>query len=100
MIFCHRSGDECVVALCNQWYLDYGDKKWKEQAFKALVQLNTYHDEVKKNFQACFNWLHEYACSRTYGLGEFYHLQIFHVNNSQYTSFAIFSYFPYNFLWK
>ncbi|XP_066998764.2 leucine--tRNA ligase, cytoplasmic [Anabrus simplex] len=64
-----RSGDECVVALCNQWYLDYGEEKWKAKAEKALENMNTYHEEVKKNFMSCLNWLHEYACSRTYGLG-------------------------------
>lgn len=64
-----RSGDECVVALCDQWYLDYGDEKWKEQAGKALEKINTYHEEVRKNFVGCLNWLHEHACSRTYGLG-------------------------------
>lgn len=64
-----RSGDECVVALCNQWYLNYGEDEWRAQAEKALDKMNTYHDEVKKNFMACLNWLHEYACSRTYGLG-------------------------------
>lgn len=64
-----RSGDECVVALCDQWYLDYGEESWKRQALKALDQMNTYHDEVKKNFTGCLNWLHEHACSRTYGLG-------------------------------
>lgn len=26
-----RSGDECVVALCDQWYLDYGEETWKKQ---------------------------------------------------------------------
>lgn len=25
-----RSGDECVVALTDQWYLDYGEPKWLE----------------------------------------------------------------------
>lgn len=64
-----RSGDECVVALCNQWYLNYGEENWKAQAVKLLEKMNTYHDEVKKNFHATLNWLHEYACSRTYGLG-------------------------------
>ncbi|KOB74537.1 Leucyl-tRNA synthetase [Operophtera brumata] len=64
-----RSGDECVVALCNQWYLDYGEEAWKAQTEKALARMNTYHDEVRKNFQATLSWLHEYACSRTYGLG-------------------------------
>lgn len=64
-----RSGDECVVALCNQWYLNYGEAKWKAQAEKALEEMETYHDEVKRNFKASLNWLHEHACSRTYGLG-------------------------------
>ncbi|GBP07012.1 Leucine--tRNA ligase, cytoplasmic [Eumeta japonica] len=64
-----RSGDECVVALCDQWYLDYGEAGWKKQSEEALAKMNTYHDEVRKNFQATFKWLHEYACSRTYGLG-------------------------------
>lgn len=64
-----RSGDECVVALCDQWYLDYGEEKWKAIAKKSLEKINTYHDEVRKNFQACLDWLHEHACSRTYGLG-------------------------------
>ncbi|KOC69270.1 Leucine--tRNA ligase, cytoplasmic [Habropoda laboriosa] len=64
-----RSNDECVVALCNQWYLDYGEETWKEEAMKALNNLNTYHDEVRKNFLVCLDWLHEHACSRTYGLG-------------------------------
>lgn len=27
-----RSGDECIVALCDQWYIDYGAEDWKETA--------------------------------------------------------------------
>lgn len=27
-----RSGDECIVALCDQWYLDYGAAEWKAKA--------------------------------------------------------------------
>lgn len=65
-----RSGDECVVALCNQWYLNYGEPDWKTVTEKALDNLETYHDEVKKNFLASLDWLHEHACSRTYGLGK------------------------------
>ncbi|XP_039311411.1 leucine--tRNA ligase, cytoplasmic isoform X2 [Solenopsis invicta] len=64
-----RSNDECVVALCNQWYLDYGEENWKKETLEALKNVNTFHEEVRKNFLACFDWLHEHACSRTYGLG-------------------------------
>ena len=42
----------------------------EKEAIEALNNLNTFHDEVGKNFMACLNWLHEYACSRTYGLGK------------------------------
>lgn len=31
--------------------------------------MELYHPEVRRNFEACLAWLHEYACSRTYGLG-------------------------------
>ncbi|KAL5460341.1 hypothetical protein EMCRGX_G033786 [Ephydatia muelleri] len=64
-----RSGDVCVVALCDQWYLDYGDESWKEQTRKVLKGLQTYSDEVRHNFEGTLNWLHEHSCSRSYGLG-------------------------------
>lgn len=31
--------------------------------------MNVYHEEVRRNFQGCVDWLREHACSRTYGLG-------------------------------
>ncbi|KMR03563.1 leucyl-trna cytoplasmic [Lasius niger] len=64
-----RSNDECIVALCDQWYLDYGEERWKKKTLEALKNLDTFHDEVRKNFLGCFDWLHEHACSRKYGLG-------------------------------
>ncbi|KAL6098507.1 lars1 [Pungitius sinensis] len=64
-----RSADECVVALCDQWYLDYGDAEWKQQAHEGLKPLETFCDETRRNFEATLAWLQEHACSRTYGLG-------------------------------
>ncbi|XP_058058013.1 leucine--tRNA ligase, cytoplasmic [Anopheles bellator] len=64
-----RSGDECVVALCNQWYLCYGEEGWKQETKAHLRTMVLYHEEVARNFEHCLEWLHEYACSRTYGLG-------------------------------
>ncbi|VDL91362.1 unnamed protein product [Schistocephalus solidus] len=63
-----RSGDDAVVCLCNQWYLDYGDEAWKAAARVALAKLNI-HDEARNNMDATLDWLREHACSRTYGLG-------------------------------
>ncbi|XP_074068796.1 leucine--tRNA ligase, cytoplasmic isoform X2 [Macrotis lagotis] len=64
-----RSSDECVVALCDQWYLDYGEESWKNHTSQCLQDLETFCDETRRNFEATLGWLQEHACSRTYGLG-------------------------------
>lgn len=50
-------------------FLDYGEPTWRAQAEEALASMNTYSDEVRHNFLSTLDWLHEHACSRTYGLG-------------------------------
>lgn len=64
-----RSNDECVVALCDQWYLDYGNLDWKAMVRKAMEKCETYCEETRRNFEATFDWLEGHACSRSYGLG-------------------------------
>lgn len=32
-----RLGDECVVSLCDQWYLDYGNEEWKKPIMEHLT---------------------------------------------------------------
>ncbi|KAM7535050.1 hypothetical protein Aperf_G00000104543 [Anoplocephala perfoliata] len=63
-----RSGDDAVVSLCNQWFLDYGNKDWKAKTREALGFVNM-ADEARNNIDATLDWLQEHACSRTYGLG-------------------------------
>ena len=64
-----RSGDECVVALTDQWYLEYGEDAWRERSEKCLEGMVTYHEEARKAFQHTLGWLRQWACSRAFGLG-------------------------------
>jgi len=65
-----RCGAECVVkVLNNQWFLNYGDKEWKELATKCFDQMNILPHEIKSEFQYVIGWLHERACARQHGLG-------------------------------
>ena len=64
-----RSGDECVVTLADQWYMNYGEDTWKAQALDCLAQMETYHDEARHNFEKTLDWLSQWACSRSFGLG-------------------------------
>lgn len=64
-----RSGDECVVNLCDQWYLDYGEEAWRATTEKCLEKLNTFGTETRHNFQKTLAWLNQWACARSFGLG-------------------------------
>lgn len=64
-----RSGDHCVAALVDQWFLDYGAKDWKAQTHTALEQLQTFGSETRAGFAHTIDWLKEWACARSYGLG-------------------------------
>ena len=37
--------------------------------YSIHLLLNRYSDEVRNNFESTLEWLHEHACSRSYGLG-------------------------------
>ncbi|KAK3823986.1 MAG: leucyl-tRNA synthetase [Linnemannia elongata] len=64
-----RSGEECVVALMDQWYLDYGETEWRKLAEECLAGMNVYTDETRHAFQKNLAWLNQWACARSYGLG-------------------------------
>ena len=57
-------------ALMDQWYLDYGEESWRQQALDYVANgLNTFSNDTKHAFTGVLNWLNQWACARTYGLG-------------------------------
>ena len=66
-----RQGEECVVALVDQWMFKYGEDNWREflnQHVKS-ENFNAYSPLCQSMFEEKVNWLKEWGCSRTYGLG-------------------------------
>ncbi|KAJ3114345.1 cytosolic leucyl tRNA synthetase [Phlyctochytrium bullatum] len=64
-----RSGDECVVTLAEQWYMDYGEPSWRSVTEQCLSRLETFGPETRNAFQKTLEWLNQWACSRSFGLG-------------------------------
>ena len=65
-----RSGESCVVALCDQWFLAYDDENWRKSVAEHIsTNFQAYSQIVHKEFEDTVNWLGEWACSRQYGLG-------------------------------
>eukprot|EP01080_Neovahlkampfia_damariscottae_P009492 gene9492-1698_t len=65
-----RSGDNCVVAMTDQWFLKYGEENWRKTVEEyTMNEVETYSDSTKNSLIGTINWLKEWACSREYGLG-------------------------------
>lgn len=67
-----RSGDECVVAHLDQWYLTYGAEDWKERVLKHVSDsktFNAYNPIALGEYKATLGWLKEWAPCRQAGLG-------------------------------
>lgn len=64
-----RSGDECVVCLTDQWFMNYGEPTWRAQVENHLKNMELYSMETRHKFEMAFDWIVQWACSRTYGLG-------------------------------
>ena len=66
-----RTGDECIVALVDQWYLAYGDSEWRDTVSTHIhsQHFNGYNDKIMEKFDLVLGWLKEWACSRQFGLG-------------------------------
>lgn len=71
-----RSGDTCVAALLDQWYMNYGtdenggDGEWCASVMKYVEEeLNTYYPEARHQLISTLKWLSHWACERSYGLG-------------------------------
>ena len=65
-----RSGDVCVVSYIDQWYLNYADEDWKKKVLNHVETTFKCNSEtLHKDVVYTVNWLKEWGCSRSFGLG-------------------------------
>jgi leucyl-tRNA synthetase len=65
-----RCMTQCLVKiLSDQWFLNYSDPEWKQQAHAAVAQMTIYPESAKPWFNTVIDWLREWACARTTGFG-------------------------------
>ena len=65
-----RSGDICVVAKTDQWFIDYGNEILKKKVNEFIDNhFTTTNDQTKLLLRKASDWINEWPCSRHYGLG-------------------------------
>ena len=67
----NRIGEECVVALVDQWYIKYGEENYKNFLLNYIKtdKFNPYSSSTLKGFEQVLGWLSSWGLSRTFGLG-------------------------------
>nr|HOP09294.1 class I tRNA ligase family protein [Candidatus Methanofastidiosa archaeon] len=53
----------------DQYFLAYGDQRWKDLAHEALDMMEFFPDMIRKQFEYVVDWLNNWACTRKVGLG-------------------------------
>ena len=67
----NRMGEECVVALVDQWYVKYGTKEYKDFCLNYIKsdKFNAFSPSTLKGFEQVLGWFSNWGLSRTFGLG-------------------------------
>jgi len=68
-VVCRCNNNVEVAVLPDQWFINYGDPKWKEQANRALQGMVIFPEMYRRLFESTFEWLKERPCARRRGLG-------------------------------
>lgn len=68
-----RSGDECVAAYLDQWYLNYGDsdEAWRDSVLEHVrgEKFNSFSASTKNAIEQTLGWMSQWSVTRQYGLG-------------------------------
>ena len=65
-----RCGSEVVVnILKDQWFIDYGNKKWTEDTENWIKSMSTIPEETRQVLLYTADWLKTRPCTRAKGLG-------------------------------
>ena len=68
-VVCRCLTPSIVKIVRNQWFIKYGDLKWKELAHNCVEKMTYYPEVVRKQFHYVVDWLNDWACTREFGLG-------------------------------
>lgn len=64
-----RSNATCVVALTDQWFINYCDFNLKAKARKCIESMINLTADFKQNILKALEWIQKWGFSRSFGLG-------------------------------
>lgn len=68
-VYCRCGTRVLVKVVDNQWFLNYGDERWKAQAREALKKIKLLPNKSRSAFEYALEWINLRAVARAQGLG-------------------------------
>lgn len=68
-VVCRCLTPSIVKIVEDQWFITYGNKKWKKTAHKCLDKMMLHPEKSRTQFDYVIDWLNDWACTREFGLG-------------------------------
>ncbi len=68
-VVCRCLTPSIVKVVSDQWFLKYGDNKWKKKVHKELNRMKLYPELVRQQFNHVIDWLNDWACTHHQGMG-------------------------------
>ena len=68
-VYCRCGSRVVVKVVTNQWFIDYGNAKWKAQVRDYLPDMRLYPENTRNAFKAYVEWYGPRATERAQGLG-------------------------------
>lgn len=68
-VYCRCGARICVKIVSDQWFIDYGNKEWKEEVKRAFSKITLIPEKTRSEYEYTIDWLKAKACVRAQGLG-------------------------------
>ena len=69
VVKCRCGATVIVKVVEDQWFINYGDKKWKDNVIAHLSTMKLYPEKTRITYQRIIDWIEERATERAEGLG-------------------------------
>ncbi len=68
-VYCRCGARVVVHTVKNQWFINYGEKEWKEEAKSYVPEMLIYPEKTRNALLAAVDWIDLRAAERAQGLG-------------------------------
>jgi len=68
-VICRCGTRATVQVVEDQWFLNYADEGWKDKARRCLAEMRLVPPQTRVQFEHTIEWLHEWPCTRSVGMG-------------------------------